>query len=1028
MTIIDDYLDYQIQYSEKYGKDTCVLMQVGHFFEAYAVDNEKEKTNSENMYRLAEVMNIQMTRKNKSILENSRGNPLMIGVNIYSIDKYIQLLLNRNYTIVLIEQVTEPPEPERKVTQIYSPSTAISHYNKSDSNYCVCLYIESVSRMNSNKKIMNIGLSCIELSTGRSKLFEVFSKHDDENYALDETFRFIQSWNPKEVIVVLNNYEGSQKQLCAYLELTNRTVHFYNIENKYEKIEYQKQFFEKIYGSSHGLLSIHEYLDLERIQWATISFIYLLEFAYSHNENILKKIEKPEIIDSVNHLILTNNSINQLNLVSNQFANHHTQFNSLLSVVDSTKTSIGKRTLKSLLLNPINDIEELNKRYEIVQSLHSRDINKQISQLLAPIVDIERIHRKITLKYIQPSDFVGLMLSYSKIKSLVIMCKSINELESIVPSNESVSIFETFNQYILNNLDMDIIGKYHLDKINHTIFQKGIYPKIDVMQDKIDSFYKNLNDTANTLSAKMDDNTQMVKLESNDRDGFFLSITAKRADILKKKFKNMSGHSFKINDSITVNPSDFEFKNINKTQTRITSNDIRIMSQSIRKYEHDIGNLVRDAFNEFLEYIDKNFVDKLKTYIDFIGNLDTYNSVANVSMKYGYHRPTIIPREHSFCNITGIRHPIIERLDEDHQYVTNDISLGSEDTMDGMLLYGTNAAGKSSLMKAVGCNIIMAQAGFFVAAEKMEYSPYQYLFTRINNNDNIFKGESSFAVEMSELRNILKRCNTNSLILGDELCSGTESISALSIFAASVKKLSKMKSSFIFATHLHELSRMNCVTELNNVKMFHLKVIYDENQGKLIYDRKLTEGSGNSIYGLEVCKSMDMDRDFLEDANAIRQEIMNIKESILEYKTSKYNSNLIVDKCKICNADAEDTHHIKFQCTANENDVIDGHIQKDSKSNLVPLCKMCHENVHKNLIVIDGYIKTSEGSELKYHKVDTSERKANKKYSDEHIHIIQNVCENNCKLNLKSLALILNEKHNINISTSTLSKIKKGAY
>ena len=118
MTIIDDYLNYYLEYSKKYGKYTCVLMQVGHFFEAYAVDNSKEQINNETMYHMATILNIQMTRKNKNILENSRGNPLMIGVNIYSIDKYIQLLLNKNYTIVLIEQVTEPPEPERKVTNI----------------------------------------------------------------------------------------------------------------------------------------------------------------------------------------------------------------------------------------------------------------------------------------------------------------------------------------------------------------------------------------------------------------------------------------------------------------------------------------------------------------------------------------------------------------------------------------------------------------------------------------------------------------------------------------------------------------------------------------------------------------------------------------------------------------------------------------------------------------------------------------------------------------------------------------------
>ena len=161
-----------------------------------------------------------------------------------------------------------------------------------------------------------------------------------------------------------------------------------------------------------------------------------------------------------------------------------------------------------------------------------------------------------------------------------------------------------------------------------------------------------------------------------------------------------------------------------------------------------------------------------------------------------------------------------------------------------MLLFGTNASGKSSLMKGIGLNIILAQAGFYVACKEFRYNPYHYLFTRINNNDNIFKGESSFAVEMGELRNILKRSNDKSLVLGDELCSGTENISALSIFSSSVVKLNERKTNFVFATHLHDLCKIKEVTELEKVKMYHLKVIFDNETGELVYDRKLEEGNG----------------------------------------------------------------------------------------------------------------------------------------------------------------------------------------
>ena len=114
MTIIDDYLDLSDKYSREYGEDTLLLMQVGHFFECYAIDNEHEKTNTHAFYKSADIMNIQVTRKSKKITENSRGNPLMTGVNIYTRDKYIQILLDANFTVVLMEQVTRTTGSERE--------------------------------------------------------------------------------------------------------------------------------------------------------------------------------------------------------------------------------------------------------------------------------------------------------------------------------------------------------------------------------------------------------------------------------------------------------------------------------------------------------------------------------------------------------------------------------------------------------------------------------------------------------------------------------------------------------------------------------------------------------------------------------------------------------------------------------------------------------------------------------------------------------------------------------------------------
>jgi hypothetical protein len=195
----------------------------------------------------------------------------------------------------------------------------------------------------------------------------------------------------------------------------------------------------------------------------------------------------------------------------------------------------------------------------------------------------------------------------------------------------------------------------------------------------------------------------------------------------------------------------------------------------------------------------------------------------------------------------------------------------------------------------------------------------------------------------------------------------------------------------------------------------------------LVYNRKLSPGSGEAIYGLEVCKAMDMDYEFLQDANAIRQEIMNVKQTIVANKVSAYNSNVIMDACGVCGNDAIDTHHIKFQCAADTDGMID-HIQKDSKANLVPLCETCHNNVHNNTLLISGYFQTSDGVKLDYKYITPEKRKTNRKYNHDQINTIESAITNYSKLNNKIICLKLQQDHGINISSTTLSKIKNGKY
>ena len=255
----------------------------------------------------------------------------------------------------------------------------------------------------------------------------------------------------------------------------------------------------------------------------------------------------------------------------------------------------------------------------------------------------------------------------------------------------------------------------------------------------------------------------------------------------------------------------------------------------------------------------------------------------------------------------------------------------------------------------------MAQAGLYVPCEAFTYFPYDYIFTRILGNDNLFKGLSTFAVEMCELRTILNNSNENSLILGDELCSGTESSSALSIFTSGLQHLHNNKSTFLFATHFHEIINYEEIKMLNRMKMMHMEVIYDQANDRLVYNRKLKDGPGNSMYGLEVCKSLGLPSKFLENAINIRKNYNYNYNGILNNKTSHFNSEKVLGLCEICNIKkGVDIHHLQFQNRANnENNYIDD-FHKNHKANLISICIECHDNIHKNNTQLK-ITKTSQG-------------------------------------------------------------------
>jgi DNA mismatch repair protein MutS len=917
--IYDDYIDYCKEYTNKYGKETVVFIQVGDFFELYGVLNDTEQEGAD-IYKICEMCNIQVTKKNKSIIENSRNNPLMAGFPISAITKFVQIVVSNGYTAVLVRQTTPPPNPKREVTEVISPSTSMN-VNQKEGLYLMVVYWDN----------MNIGLAIVDLTTGRSWVYE---NYGDIEFSKDEIVRFTNLYEPKEIVYIGTENDTNVKA-TQYRWNDEKLKHFL-------KPAYQNLILEKVFGKT-GIISPIETFQFDRFPLATIAFCYMIQFAYEHNENIIKDISIPIHLKNNTHLILESNAIYQLNMDSHNNNELH-----LLKLLNRTVTSFGSRRFREYLFNPILDINELNKRYDKIEKFKEKNLYKEVQYLLQPILDLERINRKIGFGKFQPCEWVSLTNSFENALSVF----------KLLHKTSMAKTVETIMNDYMNVFDLEECSKYTMTDINTSIFKKGIYPEIDKLTEELKEAFTFLDDLRIKITNIGSGESTLCRLDCNERDGYHLTITKKRWELAKS----------------IISLNEWNAKPVSPTSSvlRLTNKKLDEISSMILVAQRKMSILNISYYEKY----QKDFYERYKTLINDIvhelAEIDVFSTNAKNAIEYNYSRPILENGEKSKIRIEGLRHPIIERLNNSIDYVTNDIIIEN-----GTLLYGINASGKSSLMKSVGINVIMAQAGMYVASKQTFLIPYSHIFTRIAGYDNIYRGLSTFTVEMLELKNILNRCDEKSLILGDELCAGTESVSAVAIVASGIDHLLYKKSSFIFATHLHEL--LEIIKPSSTLSVLHLHI--EIKNGKIVYDRKLKNGNGSKVYGLEVCKSLKMDERFLENANAIRKKMQSIPENLVEPKLSKYNSNVYVTSCSLCGGVASETHHIKQQKDADENGYI-GHIHKDTTSNLIVLCETCHLSTHHGDKKLVKKVMTTEGVEPVFEEIQKEAEKPDKDLKD----------------------------------------------
>ena len=1035
MSIITEYLELTTKYKAEYGEKTLVLLEVGSFLEVYALINPDGTYTGSNIADFAKINEMVIARKNIVV---NKMPVVMAGMGTIYADKYIQKMQEHDYTIVIYKQEGTGKNITRVLAEIISPGTFFPSETENLSNNMMCIWIHKTNATKTMLSQVTIGISKIDIYTGKTSMFQFVSAYFHSPATYDELERYVSAFHPSECIIIANMPEQIINDIINFVGLENTKIHKIGgsplgetpIEAKSlagkrapkvspdggvwgsppeavrnaEKQIYQAEIIKRFFPH---LLTFHEMFPTHHV--AIQAFCFLLDFVYKHSPNLVKKLSDPVFENYSNRLILSNHTLHQLNIVDDM--RHTGRLRSVSSFLNNCVTTMGKRQFLYNLHYPITDITALQASYDITEHLLLNCNWQAMRAPLTTISDMEKFARKIITRKILP-------------KNLTIMAEDLTNIELLYDQNKADKVLLAYLQ------DAADIGKackliradmqrvFNLEACRDIsdltdltfIVNKGISTTIDTLCQMNMDGYDKLNAICTFLSDKIQHleksatakKTQYVKIHETAKNNAILIGTSRRMALLKNAITKTTAPamlSYKSRYSKNIEMFELDLSALEYIKHGSSKTDVVVTSLQIREISSNNADakerLIKETQVVFQSYLSEfaKFENEIQSLIRYTTEMDMLLCKCYIANKYNYCKPKIeakaASQNSSFFAFTGIRHPLIEHLQNNELYVTNDLALGANVVganvvganvvganvvganvvganvvgANGILLYGTNAVGKTSFIKSIGIAVIMAQAGLYVACETFTYQPYSNIFTRILGNDNLFKGLSTFAVEMTELRTILAMANPQSLVLGDELCSGTESDSALSIFTAGLEILHERKSTFLFATHFHEINKYEEITALTNMKMMHMAVHYNKELNTLVYDRKLREGPGESMYGLEVCKSLNLPDVFLQRAHDIRMKYHPEKQNVLSLSPTHFNARKLVGNCELCQLHkASEVHHLQHQKNAS---VANSYIQsfhKNHAANLLSICEMCHLKIHKTnkqhkvVKTISGYV------------------------------------------------------------------------
>ncbi|OAA94981.1 DNA mismatch repair protein MutS [Clostridium coskatii] len=742
----------------------------------------------------------------------------MCGIPYHAANSYIGRLINKGYKIAICEQLEDPALAKgivkRGIIKVVTPGTYTdsTFLEENKNNYIACLYIDTQT---------NISALCFaDVSTGE---FNCTDTPFNLSTILDE----ISKYSPSEILI----------QDSISIDLLNKMKDIFS--GSFTKLD--ESYFA---GETKNMLEDQfENFTGENYSNEIIKCCgSLLKYIRETQKNDLSHINKFSYYNIVDYLTIDGNSRRNLEITESLRENN--KKGSLLWVIDKTNTSMGGRQLRRWLEQPLINKVKIEERLDSVEEISNNiSYHEDLKEALKNIYDIERLVGKISSKSVNAKELNFLKNSIEKIPEV----KSIlSNFHTKLLKDMYENLDELKDIYVL--LDKSILDNPAISLKEGNLIKKGYNSDIDELKE-----------------IKAHGKEWIASLENSERE-----VTKIKS--LKIGYNKVFGYYIEVTKSnLNLVPEGRYIRKQTLTNAeRYITPELKEMEDKILGAEEKLINLEYSVFIEVRDKIEIE-VDRMQKSAKIISEVDCLSSLARVAIENNYCKPKITNSDNII--IEEGRHPVVEKMIDSGEFISNDINIDTGKNQ-LLLITGPNMAGKSTYMRQIALIVIMAQIGSFVPAKNASISVCDKIFTRIGASDDLASGKSTFMVEMWEVSNILKNATNKSLILLDEVGRGTSTYDGLSIAWSVIEyicKNSKLKCKTLFATHYHELTKLE--GKIDGVKNYCVSV--KEMEDNIVFLRKIIRGGADQSYGIEVAKLAGLPEEVLKRAG----EILNSLES-----------------------------------------------------------------------------------------------------------------------------------------------------